>query len=113
MEGLLPAEVLAPRTRRTGTTVGFSRRRMIEAYPRLIARLFSEPLRLCELGIVDSAALRSAADRYLAGEGGEYLRVQLFHTMKIEFWLRSLERRSAILAPPAEGVSAAVEIPAA
>lgn len=94
MQGLLPAAVLAPRAHRTGVTVGFSTQRMQEAYPALIARLFAEPLRLAALGIVDPAALRSAADRYLAGDGGDFLRVNLFHTMKVELWLRGLEHRS-------------------
>ena len=64
MQGLLPANVLAPRARRTGSTAGFSRLRMREAYPALLKRLFAEPLRLAELGIVDSRALRAAADRW-------------------------------------------------
>ncbi len=42
MAGLLPESVLAPRSRRTGSTAGFSRRRMREAYPALLQRLFSE-----------------------------------------------------------------------
>ena len=93
MKGLLPEPVLAPRTHRTGVTVGFSTQRMRQAYPGLIAQLFAEPLRLAELGVVDPAVLRSAADRYLAGDGGDFLRVNLFHTMKVELWLRGLERR--------------------
>jgi asparagine synthase (glutamine-hydrolysing) len=93
MAGLLPPEILAPRTRRTGTTVGFSRRRMREAYPALVARIFEEPIRLSEVGIVDPVALRASADAYLAGRGDDYLRVNLFQAMKVEFWLRGLERR--------------------
>jgi len=96
MAGLLPDAVLAPRTHRTGMTVGFSRQRMHEAYPALVGRLFAEPLRLADLGVVDPAALRSAADRYLAGGAGDFLRVNLFHTMKVEFWLRGLEHRDNI-----------------
>jgi len=93
MDGLLPPAVLASRTHRTGTTVGLSRRRMREAYPALVSRIFGAPLLLSELGIVEAAALRSAADTYLAGRGDDFLRVNLFHAMKVEFWLRGLERR--------------------
>jgi hypothetical protein len=79
----------------------------------LVARLFGERVRLAELGIVDPSALRAATDTYLSGEGDDFLRVNLFHTMKTEFWLRGLERRapgerSAGVARPAE-----VEFPAA
>jgi hypothetical protein len=109
MEGLLPAEVLAPRTYRTGLTVGFSRKRMREAYPELLKRVFEGPLRLAELGIVDPTRLRSGADRYFAGGGGEYLRMHLFHAIRVELWLRGLERRQ----PAREAARLATEIPAA
>jgi asparagine synthase (glutamine-hydrolysing) len=113
MRGLLPAEVLAPRAHRTGMTVGFSRLRMREAYPDLLARLFEEPVRLAELGIVDPAALRAAADRYLAGEGNDFLRVNLFHTMKTEFWLRGLDRQPETREPGASTATSATKYPAA
>ena len=105
MRGLLPQELLEPRTRRTGMTVGFSRRRMNEAYPALLSKLFSEPLRLAELGIVEPAKLRAAAERFCSGAGDEFLRVNLFHTMKTEFWLRGFERRADTGIIPAVGVN--------
>jgi asparagine synthase (glutamine-hydrolysing) len=95
MEGLLPTRVLAHRPFKTGLTLGYSRRRMKEAYPALVARLSSEPLRLGELGIVDPVVLRTAADRCCAGGGDEWLRVNLFNVMKVEFWLRGLQRKDA------------------
>jgi asparagine synthase (glutamine-hydrolysing) len=95
MAGLLPESVLAPRAHRTGSTAGFSRRRMREAYPALFDRLFAQPLRLAELGIVDQAALKAAADRW-ATSGDESVRVGLFDAMRIEFWLRGRDRQ-----PPA------------
>ncbi len=95
MEGLLPPRVLERRPRRTGTTIGFSRQRMRETYPALVDRLFSAPLCVADLGMVDPAILRSACERVLAGDGGESLRVNLFHAMKVEFWLRGLATRSA------------------
>lgn len=93
MEGLLPAEVLAPRPYRTGVTVGFSRARMRSAYPALFEVAFAENLRLAELGIVDAGALRRAADSWRQ-RGDEFERINLFHTLKVEFWLRGLEGRS-------------------
>ena len=110
MSGLLPPEVLAPRMQRTGITVGFSRQRMKEAYPALVASLFSSPLRLADLGIVDPSALRAAVERYLAGDAGDFLRVNLFHTMKVEFWLRGLEQRAAGVRSMAGLIPAATEL---
>ena len=98
MEGLLPPSVLARRSYRTGVTVGFSRRRMREAYPGLVERLFARPLLLADLGIVEPAKLRDAAQRFFAGDRDEFLRVNLFYAMKVEFWLRGLEARSAAVA---------------
>jgi asparagine synthase (glutamine-hydrolysing) len=94
MQGLLPEGVLAPRQRRTGMTTGFSRQRMTEAYPALLDRLFAEPLRLAELGMVDPAALRLAARTWQA-RGDEWTPVGLFHAMKVEFWLRGRNRAPA------------------
>jgi asparagine synthase (glutamine-hydrolysing) len=98
MQGLLPAHILDRRKYRTGTTLGFSRLRMREAYPGLVARMFARPLRLAELGIIDPEALRVAADHVVAGDCDEFLRVNLFHAMKVEFWLRGLDVRSAATA---------------
>ncbi|HVX39497.1 MAG TPA: asparagine synthase-related protein [Gemmatimonadaceae bacterium] len=98
MRGLLPEHVLEPRPHRTGTTVGFSRMRMREAYPRLVARLFAQPLRLADYGMVEPSILRDEADRVCAGQADEFARVNLFHAMKVEFWLRGLEARSAAAA---------------
>jgi asparagine synthase (glutamine-hydrolysing) len=91
MDGLLPKSVLAPRPHRTGSTAGFSRRRMREAYPALLKRLFGQPLRLADLGIVDQAKLKAAADRW-ATRGDDTIRIGLFDAMRIEFWLRARER---------------------
>ena len=90
MEGLLPPTLLAPRARRTGVTSGFSARRMRESYPALLRRLFAEPLRLADLGIVEPARLREAADRW-QHQGDETVRIKLFDAMRVEFWLRGRE----------------------
>ena len=92
MAGLLPPEVLAPRPYRTGMTIGFSRARMRAAYPALFDEAFGQDLRLADLGIVDAAKLRESAANWRE-RGNEFERVNLFHTLKVEFWLRGLERR--------------------
>jgi asparagine synthase (glutamine-hydrolysing) len=98
MGGLLPAHVLAPRTHRTGLTIGFSRSRMRAGYPALLERLFAEPLTLESLGIVDGARLRAAAEN--PAGGGDFERVNLFHVAKVEFWLRGWQA-AVNPAPPA------------
>jgi asparagine synthase (glutamine-hydrolysing) len=90
MAGLLPDAVLAPRGYRTGITSGFSRKRMREAYPALLERLFEQPLRLADLGIVQESSLRTAAEHWF-DRGSEAIRMNLFHTMRVEFWLRGLD----------------------
>jgi asparagine synthase (glutamine-hydrolysing) len=105
MEGLLPDSVLDPRRFRTGATVGYSRSRMRAIYPDLFEEMFSRPLRLAELGVVDREALRRATEEWRSG--GDAMRVRLFHTMKVEFWLRGLEAE-ADTAPP-EASSSEIE----
>lgn len=92
MRGLLPPEVLASRPYRTGVTVGYSRRQMRAAYPGLLRQLLDHPLRLADLGLVEPRKVRDAAEQYCRGDAGEYLRVNLYHLMKVEFWLRGFDR---------------------
>lgn len=113
MSGLLPREILAPRASRTGVTVGLSRQQMREAYPNLVNRIFAEPLRIADLGMIDPARLRSAAERYLAGDRDEFLRVNLFHAIRVELWLRGLERRAQSPSPMVDSGLVDIEIPAA
>ncbi len=87
VEGWVPESVLASRSQRTGVASGYSARRMQEAYPMLLDRLFSQPLRLADLGIVEPAALRAAADLWRSGRG-RHLGSDLFGAMRTEFWLR-------------------------
>ena len=53
----------------------------------------------------DGALERLVADhgegaaRVCAGESNDFLRVNLFHALKVEYWLRGLESRSASTAP--------------
>ncbi|MQA92415.1 MAG: hypothetical protein GEU90_19680 [Gemmatimonas sp.] len=90
MKGLLPPAFLAPRPFRTGITVGYSKRRMAEMYPMLLRGLLKQRLRIVELGIVDRSRLEEAAERW---EADNWVRVNLFNTMRVEFWLRGLESR--------------------
>jgi len=98
MDGLLPPAVLAPRTRRTGSTAEFSRQRMRAAYPALLRQLFAQPLRLADLGMVEPGALRAAADAW-SHRGDESDRLRLFDAMRVEFWLRGLERGAEAAGP--------------
>jgi asparagine synthase (glutamine-hydrolysing) len=88
MKDLLPAEFLAPRASRTGITSGYSRMWMKQRYPQLFGDLFRRPLILEELGLIDSVALRRSLDQFQA-RGGEFTRVNLFHTLQTELWLRA------------------------
>ncbi len=88
MSSLIPDDVLAPRDRRTGITVSYSRRSMRESYPRLFAELLATPLRLAELGIVQPGQLKDSLSSYLV-EGGEFRRIALFHALQAELWLRA------------------------
>lgn len=88
MERILPDEVLAPRSHRTGTTDGFSHRSMVREFPTHLRTLLESPLRLEEMGIVDTEAYLAAAGRY-ADRRQSSLRVSLFCTYQAELWLRA------------------------
>ncbi|HEU5209587.1 MAG TPA: asparagine synthase-related protein [Longimicrobiales bacterium] len=84
---VLPAEVLAPRPHRTGTTTSYLRRSMRQHFGSIAEPLFRKPL-LAELGIVNqrrlyaagAAAERGAPDAPLAA---------LLATLHTEIWLRA------------------------
>jgi asparagine synthase (glutamine-hydrolysing) len=86
MHGLLPAEFLAPRPHRTGLTRAYSTRAMLRAFPAWRA-VFSQPLLLAELGIIDPVSLRASFESFLT-HGQSPARVELFHTLQTELWLR-------------------------
>jgi asparagine synthase (glutamine-hydrolysing) len=87
MRGLLPAHVLAPRSRRTGTTGAFFERGMREHGPTLLTDIVSES-QLAALGLVDPMALRAAWARWEQTRDAN-LGVALFLTMQTELWLRA------------------------
>jgi hypothetical protein len=67
--------------------------------------MFAQPLRIADVGMVNPDALRTAAARVCAGHADDFVRVNLFHAMKVEFWLRGLEARAATI----DGVARVVE----
>ena len=88
MDGLLPADVLAPRSHRTGVTGGYSHRGMVSLFPNLLEQVMTQPLILEELSIVRPALLREACTAY-PRRGDSATRVGLFYTLQAELWLRA------------------------
>lgn len=89
MGGLLPAEHLAPRPRRTGLPSAYLQRVRRAALPQWVEAAGSQ-LKLAELGLVQVGDLKAALSRYLANPkwdgalGGE-----LFNVLAAEFWIRA------------------------
>ncbi|MBA3521219.1 MAG: hypothetical protein H0T90_01770 [Gemmatimonadales bacterium] len=110
MAGLLPAEVLAPRARRTGVTSGYLMGSLQETFAPYVTAVFDGPLRLAEMGIVDDAALRRRWSEYLR-RGGEDLAVNLLLTLHTELWLQGRARDSELLESNHFGSTATVEPP--
>ncbi|HLV26343.1 MAG TPA: asparagine synthase-related protein [Gemmatimonadales bacterium] len=88
MKGLLPDEVLAPRTCRTGITSGYSHTGMCNHFPALLARTMEQPLLLEEYGIIDGRRLTAACERY-PRTGNAFTRVNMYYTLQAELWLRA------------------------
>jgi hypothetical protein len=88
MRGLLPDSVLAPRSEKTGLTVGYFERRFHRDLRRSVARLAGEDLRLADLGVVEPTAFLQAVARYLANRDSA-MGLPLYLTLQTEFWLRS------------------------
>jgi hypothetical protein len=89
MRGLLPAQVLAPRNNRTGIMADYLQKAMRAAYPQLLHDLLAAPMLLAELGIIEPAALRRAAETCLAHSWDEQIAVALLFTLQTELWLRA------------------------
>ncbi len=87
MQGLLPAEVLAPRRRRTGVTSGYFYRSFAREHAEFVSETLTDPV-LEHLGIIDaSIARRRMADYIATGDG--VLGFQLSMTVQAELWLRA------------------------
>jgi asparagine synthase (glutamine-hydrolysing) len=97
MRGLIPDSVLAPRERRTGITISYSRRSMKRDLPELFKALFRSPLMLAELGVIDTDQLKSSLERYEQRNVPDFTRMAFFHTLQTELWLRSRARRPSRL----------------
>jgi asparagine synthase (glutamine-hydrolysing) len=95
MRGLLPDEVLAPRSRRTGITTAYSDRRMRAEFPLLLER-HSKMQMLAELGIVEPEPMRRSWEEYCR-TGSTALKIPLFLTMQVELWLRGHARRESFV----------------
>lgn len=87
MAGLLPDSVLAPRPRKTGTTVGYLRRQLKPKLHAEVTRLFEvRESNLERLGIVDRQAILAAARQY--EERGDQTIAPFLHlTVETERWL--------------------------
>lgn len=87
LRDLLPSEVLAPRTRRTGLPHDYARTSLREALNSPFAQQFSgSPLE--NLGVIDVAALERARMKFLR-HGSRRLTLPLLLTLHTELWLRA------------------------
>jgi asparagine synthase (glutamine-hydrolysing) len=87
MAGLLPAEVLAPRHRRTGDPSRYLTRALDAELPRLLHDVLREPL-LADLGIIDPTMLRMSWGEALL-RGDRQTMIALYLTLEAELWLRA------------------------
>ncbi|MGQ0704429.1 MAG: asparagine synthetase B family protein [Gemmatimonadales bacterium] len=88
VQGLVPEEVLAPRTRKTGTTNKYFGDSMRRDFSALASAAFGNP-KLAELGIVDAALLRDAVEDFMAARADAETASQLYFTLQTELWLQS------------------------
>jgi asparagine synthase (glutamine-hydrolysing) len=93
MRHWLPAEVLAPRAQRTGTTDGFAHDQMTRHFPALQARMLEQPMMLEELGIINAESFARAGRSYRHRSQAS-LRVALWSTYQAETWLRARKRQT-------------------
>ena len=92
MRGVLPDEHLAPRTARTGLPSAYLHRVRLAALPAWLESL-GKTLQLSELGLVRSAELMRAMERFLRNPAWEgRLGGQLFNILSAEFWIRAHSR---------------------
>lgn len=87
MADRLPAELLAPRTHRTGTTNAYFLREMRRAgWPA--AEGVIPDMRMASLGIIEPSHYRRAWDHVMQHDDDE-LAARLFFTLQAELWLRT------------------------
>lgn len=91
LQGLLPAEVLAPRQARTGLPSTYLRRTLRAHFEEARSELAGGML-LAELGVVDHRVLSHELGSYLAGQWSDDERaVAMLSALRAEWWLRSLQ----------------------
>jgi len=89
MSGLLPDSVLAPRSRKTGTPVGYFNRQLPGSLGSEVDELFrARQSQLVRMGLLDRALLESAVDEYLRS-GVHGLGAIIHLTVETERWLVS------------------------
>jgi hypothetical protein len=88
MRGLLPDEVLAPRTHRTGVTTGYFDRSMKSGLRPLLTEAFlNSPSVLVESGVVNLDRFGRAVTYYLR-RGDREVGLRLLLTLQAELWMR-------------------------
>jgi asparagine synthase (glutamine-hydrolysing) len=87
MAGLLPAELLAPRRTRTGTTGAYLDRSLRGAHGDELTRQFRDPA-LGGLGVVEPHVLQRSCTEYLSGRA-PHLGGALLATLHAELWVRA------------------------
>jgi len=87
MQGLLPAQILAPRERRTGVTSAYFLRQMRGPGRPLVEATLQDSL-LASLGMIDVPRLRHAWQHVLEHDNDE-IGARIFFTLEAELWLRA------------------------
>lgn len=91
MRGLLPDEVVAPRTQRTGLPVTYLGR-TLRAHLLEGREAIGDGMLLAQFGVVDHRKLLHEIDGFLAGRWDELERANsLLMAVQVEWWLRSVE----------------------
>jgi hypothetical protein len=86
MSGLLPADVLAPRSRKTGTPAGYFNRQLGKALAGEVGYLFRSRSYLEQMGLLDRPRFDSAVEEY--GRTGLHGLGSAIHlTLETERWL--------------------------
>jgi asparagine synthase (glutamine-hydrolysing) len=94
MRGLLPDEVLAPRTHRTGMTTGYFDRSMKSGLRPLLTEAFlNSPPVLVESGVVNMERFGRAVTYYLR-RGDREVGLRLLLTLQAELWMRARTGRA-------------------
>jgi asparagine synthase (glutamine-hydrolysing) len=88
MRGVLPEQVLAPRSNRTGVPGDYFANAMRATYPGLLHSVLDSCI-LADLGIVDPDAWRRHAEACLSQSWNDEAATALFLTLQIELWLRA------------------------